>query len=74
MQQRVMRTQGSVESMNQDRGETSGRGGPEDIVFSERANNGRAIPRGDSNKQVRASKHKLKGVGQVTLPNKFALQ
>ena len=59
--------------MNQDRGDTTGRGGPEDIVFSERANNGRAIPRGDSNKQVRASKHKLKGVGQVTLPNKFAL-
>ena len=47
--------------------------GPEDIIFSERAN-GRAVPRGDSNKQIRASKKLLKGVGQVTLPGKIALQ
>ena len=60
--------------MNQEsRGDTTARGGdntarggdntarrPEDIVFSSRAD-GRAVPRGDSNKQIRASKLKLKG-------------
>ena len=73
-----MRTQGSTEALRPEhvtvQAKPGDAGAPEDVDTSGK---NKVIPRGDSGKQLRASKQKLKGltlvVGQVQVPNKLTI-